>query len=170
MLTCKNHHFGCNFFITWWKRWCSHLLSKCKTITLVAVSLLHDGIEIGFYRILKKLSRNKIVVDMQNSSLWLQFLYYMMKPVMLPSLCQNAKIITLMQVSLLPDEIVIFTSPWPTFKASDFLKVYVLKHLEGPKSPSGGPKSFFPLSNSHYFGTSPHGILFKRSWFFYCDL
>ena len=32
-------------------------------------------------------------------------------------------------------------SLWPTFKASDFLKVYVLKHLEGPKTPSGGPKS-----------------------------
>ena len=62
-----------------------------------------------FYRFLEILSRNKIVVEMQKSSLWLQFLYYMMKALMFTSLCQNAKIITLVAVSLLPDEIVIFT-------------------------------------------------------------
>ena len=64
-----------------------------------------------------------------------------MKSLMFRSLCQNAKSITLAAVSLLLDEIVILGSPSPTFKAPHFLKVYVLKHLEGPKTPSGGPKS-----------------------------
>ena len=81
MRTCKNHHFGCSFFITWWNRWCSHHFVK-----------------------------------MQKSSLWWQFLYYMTKSWFSPS-------------------------PWHTFKASDLLKVYVLKHLEGSKTPSGGQKS-----------------------------